>query len=262
VTRVLAGAKTNGKVVIFGKPETTSGRSFGIYGPGGIGKTTLAANAPGPVVFFDLDNSLRVLQIPGVQVVQGIETWQQMRDALLGDGWGEIKTLVIDSVTRAEELCVEHVLKTIKTEKGATAHKIEDYGYGKGYRFLYDTFLTLLSDLERHITQGRNVVMCLHDCTTSVPNPHGEDWIRYEPRLYTSDKNSLRLRTREWLDNLWFLGYDIAVDKSGKGQSSGTRTLWPDEMPHCMAKSRTIHTPMEVIPGDNSIWEAAFAAKE
>ena len=28
-----------------------------------------------------------------------------------------------------------------------------------------------------------NVILICHDCTATVPNPTGEDWLRYEPRL-------------------------------------------------------------------------------
>ena len=56
------------------------GHRIGIFGPGGIGKTTLAATAPGPVAFFDLDDSLPVLgpSLDGCDVrrVDGATDWQ------------------------------------------------------------------------------------------------------------------------------------------------------------------------------------------
>jgi hypothetical protein len=32
---------------------------------------------------------------------------------------------------------------------------------------------------------------------------------------------------------------DVNVNKEGKGEGGGTRTVYTSEMPHCMAKSRT-----------------------
>ncbi len=47
--------------VAFGAIEP-QGHRVGLFGPGGIGKTTLAATAPGPVGFIDLDDSLPILR--------------------------------------------------------------------------------------------------------------------------------------------------------------------------------------------------------
>lgn len=249
----LAGAKR----VAFGKIHSAAGHRVVLYGPGGIGKTTLATMAPGPVVFIDLDESLPRLaaQLERVPNVVEVSSWLDLRLSLQAEGWGEVKTIVIDSVTRAEELCVAHTLATVPHEKGHKVTKVEDYGYGKGYQFVFDTFLPLLGDLDRHCRAGRNVVLIAHDCTTNVPNPAGEDWLRYEPRLQSpnSGKASIRLRLREWADHVLFIGYDVAVDKEGKGRGNGTRTLWPAELPHCMAKSRTMQQELPVGAGDD-VW--------
>lgn len=237
--------------VTFGAPTTGGGHRIVLYGPGGIGKTTLATALPGPVVFIDLDESLGRLGAQA-QVAQA-ESWQGIRDALQADGWEGVKTIVIDTATKAEEMAVEHTLANTLQE-GKRSTSVEGYGYGKGYGYVFDTFLPLLADLDRHARAGRNVVLICHDCTATVPNPAGEDWIRYEPRLQSpnSGKASIRLRVREWADHVLFLGYDIAVGKDGKGQGSGTRTLYRSELPHCMAKSRTGADPIPLDGGD--VW--------
>ena len=236
------------------------GCRIGIFGPGGIGKTSLAASCPGRTAFFDLDDSLATLRPENVQVAEGIATWDDLRSTLQAPIWNEIDNIVIDSATKAEELDVAHTLATVPHEKGTKINRIEDYGYGKGYQFVYETFLTLLGDLDQHIRAGRNVLLLMHDCTANVPNPGGEDWIRYEPRLQAppSGKASIRLRAREWLDHLLFIGYDVAVDKDGKGKGYGTRTIYPCELPYCMAKSRRLDAPMEYIKNDTALWDALF----
>ena len=72
--------------VRFGKVRPNAGHRIVLYGPGGIGKTTLAATAPEPVGFIDLDDSLPIL-LPSlgkldVRRVAGIAGWQDIRDAL------------------------------------------------------------------------------------------------------------------------------------------------------------------------------------
>jgi hypothetical protein len=247
-----------------------SGHRIVAYGPGGIGKTMLATTAPGPVAFFDLDDSLGIIrmQLPAeiqqqLNRVGNISRWQDIRDALHLPGWDPIRTIVIDSATRAEELAVEHTLATVPHEKGHRVQRIEDYGFGKGYSHVYDTFLPLLGDLDQHARGGRNVILICHDCTASVPNPNGEDWIRYEPRLQSpsSGKSSIRLRVREWADHVLFIGYDIDVH-DGKAKGTGTRTIFPNELPHCMAKSRTLSQPLPLAKFDLTLWSKLFGAPQ
>lgn len=239
--------------VQFSKPSRAAGHRIVLYGPGGIGKTTLAAALPGPVVFFDLDESLGRLGIEAQTV--NAHSWADLRAALAAPGWDGIKSLVIDTGTRAEELAVADTLANV-LQDGKRSASVEGYGYGKGYGYVFDTFLPLLGDLDRHAREGRNVVLICHDCTSTVPNPAGEDWLRYEPRLQSpgSGKASIRLRVREWADHVLFVGYDVAVDKDGKGRGAGTRTLYRAELPHCMAKSRTGCDPIAIGADGAAVW--------
>ena len=250
--------------MVFGTIHGNAGHRAVVYGPGGIGKTTLTAQAPGPVAYVDLDDSLPRLRsalgdsLGNLRPVAGIETWNDLRGALQADGWDGIATIAIDSLTKAEELAVAHTLANVPHEKGHRVQRLEDYGYGKGYQHVFDTFLPLLADLDRHCRAGRHVVLICHDCTSTVPNPAGEDWLRYEPRLQSpnSGKASIRLRVREWADHVLFLGYDVDVSEDGKGRGIGTRTLYPAELPHCMAKSRTCGQAMAVGGGQDgaAVW--------
>lgn len=254
--------------IAFGKIATATGHRILLYGPGGIGKTTLAAQLPGPVAFIDLDESLPRLKrqfdaagIGGnVVPVEGVGDWQSLREALQSEGWECVRSLVIDTATRAEEMAIAHTLATVKGGDNKTPYtcgRIEDYGYGKGYQHVFDTFLPLLADLDRHCREGRNVVLVCHDCTSTVPNPAGEDWMRYEPRLQSpnSGKASIRLRVREWADHVLFVGYDVSVGKDGKGRGAGTRTLYTAELPHCMAKSRSTQEAIPVEGDGSAVWE-------
>ena len=253
------------KAVQFGEVAGSSGHRVLLYGPGGIGKTTLASQLPGPVAFIDLDESLPRLRsqleesgrMANIMPVTGIHNWQTLRDVIQSDGWEKVRSIVIDTGTRAEELAVAHTLENVLVD-GKRVTSVEGYGYGKGYGFVFDTFLPLLADLDRHARAGRNVVFVCHDCTSTVPNPAGEDWLRYEPRLQSpnSGKASIRLRVREWADHVLFVGYDVSVGKDGKGRGAGTRTLYSAEVPHCMAKSRTTQETIPLGEVGADVWGA------
>ena len=227
-----------------------------LYGPGGIGKSSLARLAP-RAIFLDIEEGTRNLDAPRVE---GIDSWNSLRACLQSSALDDYGTIVLDSATRAEEWAIAHTLATVATEKGDRVKSVEGYGFGKGYQHVYETFLLLLQDLDAHVRAGRSVVLIAHDCTASVPNPTGEDFIRYEPHLQApkSGKASIRERVFQWADHVLFLGYDVAV-KDGKGRGAGTRTIYPAEMPTHRAKSRTLADPV-VYSGadDGSIWTSIF----
>ena len=234
--------------VAFGSLTKAAGHRLVVYGTGGIGKTTLCAALHGPVAFIDLDGSLPVLGArlaeqglaDNIVPVEGVNDWGELMAALDADGWDAVKTIVIDTATKAEALALAWTLKTKPTDKGQYVNSIEGYGFGKGYVLVAETFNGLLTRLDRHARAGRNVVLVCHECTATVPNPEGEDWLRYEPRLQNppSGKASIRLTVKEWCDHLLFIGYDVDV-KNGVAKGGGTKTMYTSERPHCMAKSRT-----------------------
>ncbi len=229
-----------------------------VYGPGGAGKSTLASLTPSPVV-LDVEGGTKGIEV--ARVLDGIETWQGLRECLQSDALDGYSTIVIDSVTKAEEMAVAHTLATVPNERGQRMRNLSEYGFGKGDRHLYDTFLHLLMDLDRHVRAGRNVVLVAHVCTTPVPNPMSDDWLQYQPRLQTTKKgdNSIRERTFEWCDHVLFLGYDVAVAEGGKGIGEGTRTIWTSERPTHRAKVRGVEREIEPRPfegpRDGAIWQ-------
>jgi hypothetical protein len=238
----------------------STGRATGaqrllIYGCGGVGKSTLASLAPKPV-FLDVEGSTNRLDVARVS---GITAWADLRACLQSNALDDFKTIVIDSVTKAEEMAVEHTIQTVKHEKGHKVDSLTAYGFGKGVEHVFDTFLPLLMDCDRHVRAGRNVVLIAHACTTDVPNPFGDDFIQYQPRLQQTKKGnaSIRSRTFEWCDHVLFIGYDIA-SKDGKGLGGGTRTIFTKEQPTHQAKVRELDEAIDNRPYENatdgSIW--------
>ena len=249
-------------VVRFGAVGKKAGHRVSLYGPGGIGKTTLACLAEGKSAIVDADESLDVLS--GQLEEMGIEIpvlipasdFPSLRSNLQASGYDGIKNIILDTNTKIEEWCVAETVKTVRhPDKGTPVNSIEGYGFGKGFQFVFDKYLPLLADLDRHARAGRNVFLIMHECTSNVPNPNGEDWIRYEPRLQnpSSGKASIRLRVKEWCDHMLFFGYDVEVSKEGKAKGHGSRTLYTSEKPFCMAKSRTASSleSISIVHGDN-----------
>jgi len=216
---------------------------------------------PSPI-FIDLDegsNFLPVARLSDASGVNLIETWPDLISCLRDEThWAGCESIVIDTVTRAQEMAADFVIQTVKHEKGHTVSRIEDYGFGKGYVHIFGTFLSLFGELDRHIRAGRHVVLICHECVANVPNPAGEDWIRYEPNLQASARSNLRHKLKEWCDHLFFVGYDVYATDAGKGVGSGTRTIYPVEMPTHMAKSRKLADPIPYTQNDPTLWTQLF----
>lgn len=232
-----------------------------IYGPGGVGKTELCSlmNEVGlSPLFIDLEDGTKFLNVSRVAPESFNELRQVLQDDQLLDGFNAI---VIDSLTKAEEFAVAWTLANVPHEKGHVVKSVEGYGFGKGFTHVYESFLPLLGDLDTHVRKGRHVVCIAHECTANVPNPTGEDWIRYEPRLQspTSGKASIRHRVKEWADHLLYIGFDTAVSKDGKATGSGSRTIYPVELPTWWAKSRKLADPIPYQQGDAEVWRQMFS---
>lgn len=236
-----------------------------IFGSGGTGKSSLAANLKDVGIkplFLDIGEGTGFLDVDRIGAEQGLQTWDDLRAILHNHSlFHGFDAVVIDDLTKAEELAVRWTIENIGHEKKEKQiRSIEDYGFGKGLTHTYETFLQILGDLDAHIRAGRQVICIAHECCANVPNPGGEDFIRYEPRLQSpaSGKNSIRHRVKEWCDHMFFIGYDTIVDEDGKAKGGGSRTIYPTELPTHWAKSRCLSDPIVYDRGSSELWKLLF----
>jgi hypothetical protein len=239
-----------------------------VYGPGGVGKSTLACLAEGPVAFVDADESLGRLKsqllannIP-MPVRIPAHDYTSLRSALQASGYDKIKTVVLDTWEPVHIWIIADVLRS------HNAKSIEEVGggFGKGYVAAYERSLCVLSDLDKHARAGRNVIIIMHDVAQKVPNPAGQDFLRWEPNAQHTTQASTRYRMKAWADHVLFLTYDAFVEKQagdtkgqkvGKAKGVGERILHTAEMPHFMGKSRTTSESFTIELGA-SPWSEIF----
>ena len=217
-----------------------------LYGPGGVGKTTLASCLPAPV-FLDVEDGTRGLDVARDS---NIPDWHTLRGKLASIAQNPpkgLKTVVIDSATAAQELAKDHVVATRKTERGDQAKDIEGFGWGRGWSHVAEECNGLLADLDRLVERGLNVCLIAHEVAAPAPNPEGDEYQRWVPSLYAGTKAgaaSIRNRVYEWADHAVFLRFDVFA-KDGKAVGSGTRTAYTSPLATHVAKSRT---SLSVIP--------------
>ena len=228
-----------------------------LYGPAGSGKSTACANAQKigiKPLFLDLDNGSGELDVARIDPTP--ETFDEVRQILHGQALqGDHDMFVIDSFTRLERLIDRWVLENKKDSNGRYVSSIEGFGFGKGYTYIFEAFLLVLGDLDAIIRAGKHVVGVCHNCTAEVPNPDGETYIRYEPRLQQPAKIAqLRCQVIEWCGHLLFLDFDIAVNEKGKAVGGGTRTIYPEPRPSHLAKSHILSEPIVCEHDSAEIW--------
>ena len=185
----------------------------GIYGPEGIGKSTLAAQFPAPI-FADVEGGTTHLDVARFPRPQ---SWPDLVAAvnwLLTENH-EFKTLVLDSVDSLERL--------LSTEICRKANKdgLEDFGYGKGFTYLAEEFARFLTQLDRLRERGMHIVLIGHSTIRKFEAPDAAGaYDRYELKL----SKQLAALSKEWVDALLFVNYVTKVtEKDGKQKAVGGR---------------------------------------
>lgn len=220
--------------VISGKIEKA--KKVVLYGPEGIGKSSLASQFPNPI-FIDTEGSTTELNVDRLPKPS---SWTMLKEQV---NWvkqqaGRFKTLVIDTIDWAEMQCNEHVCSQ-HDKKG-----IEDFGYGKGYIYAseeFGRFLNLLSDV---IEVGINVVLTAHSHVVKFEQPDEMGaYDRYQLKLGQKTGSRTAALVKEWADMVLFINYktfSVATDDKGKkfkGQG-GARMVYSTHHPAWDAKNR------------------------
>jgi hypothetical protein len=214
------------------KGRLTQPKRVVLYGPEGIGKSTFAASAPGPIFLGAEDGTgeLDVVRFPFP------ETFAEVREAIrtLTLEKHDFQTLVIDTLDWIEPLIWSHCC----TRDGES--NIEGYGYGKGYVAAMDEWRALISDMER-LRQAKpmHVLFLAHSSIRSFKNPQGEDYDRFELKLHAKAAGLVK----EWSDAVLFANYETFAKKDEKtkrvrGVDTGARLVHTERRAAFDAKNR------------------------
>lgn len=206
-----------------------------IYGPEGIGKTTFAAQFPDSL-FIDTEGSTKEQDVARLPVPT---SWTILKEEVryVIQNPDVCRTLVIDTADWAEKLAIQSVLD--EHNKGG----IEDFGYGNGYRYVFEKFGELLNLLTDVIEAGINVVLTAHATLRKFEQPDELGaYDRYTMKLIDSPKTSIAAAVKEWADMVLFANYKTIIVTDSKTKKSkaqgGQRVMYTSHHSCWDAKNR------------------------
>lgn len=239
-----------------------SAKKVVVYGPEGIGKTTFASAFPDSL-FIDTEGSTKEMDVARLPTPS---SWTRIKEEVryVCQHPDVCKTLVIDTADWAEKMAIQAVLDE------HNKNGIEDFGYGNGYRYVFEKFGELLNLLNDVVDAGINVVLTAHATLKKFEQPDELGaYDRYSMKLIDSPKTSISAAVKEWADMVLFANYKTIVITDSKTKKTkaqgGQRVMYtthhscwdaknryslPDEIPFKYDEIRSVieDVPAQVAP--------------
>ena len=181
-----------------------------IYGPEGVGKSTLASLTPAPV-YLDTEGGTHHLDVIRLDAAS---TWDEITAAVaqLAKAPHPFKTLVIDTADWLEKRLSEHLCRK------ANKDSIEDFGYGKGWVLLTEEFARFLNSLDTLLARSMNVVFLAHSTVKKFEAPdQAGSYDRFELKL----SKQVAPLLKEWADLVLFANYVTRIAEKDSGKTRG-----------------------------------------
>lgn len=201
-----------------------------IYGPEGIGKSTLASQFPNPL-FLDMEGGTAQMD---VRRIEKPNSWPELIATVneVAKTQGICGTLVLDTADWTEGMLIGHICKVYNQKS------IESFGYGKGYTYLGEEWQKLMDAFTRVIEAGMNVTIIAHAKQRKIELPdQAGSFDHWEMKL----SRQVAPLLKEWSDLLLFLNYKtyiVTTDNNTRKAQGGKRVMYTSHNPVWDAKNR------------------------
>lgn len=206
-----------------------------IYGPHGIGKTTLGASAPNAVV-IQTEDGLGMLDVNHFPLAKTFTDVMEALTSLATDDH-DFKTLMLDSLDWLEPLIWKHTCAINSWES------IETPGFGKGYieaLYYWSDYLDAINYLRSQ--KRMTIIQTAHAEVKRYDDPTSDPYDRYQIKL----QKSAASKVLEHADVVFFANYRVSTTKSDaafgakktRAVGTGERLIFTEERPAFLAKNR------------------------
>lgn len=223
-----------------------------IYGPEGVGKSSLAADAG--ALFLDIEGGSGQLEVarypfnPGELDEFKPRDYEQVSaaiDDLIANPGHGFAAVCLDTGDALEALIHQHLCK----QGGVNSIEKVGGGFAKGYRAAVEELRRFQAKLDLVRAQGVTIIILAHSLTATFKNPEGADFDRYQLKVSDQKSSSFAGQLKEWCEIVGFLHFEGGSkklddnDKRARGWSSGRRIMQLAREAAWDAKWRLI-TPM------------------
>lgn len=238
-----------------------------IYGPPGVGKSSLAARFPKPVFVIDsqetgVEDLMEFGQIPKPVDVLEVDTYPGLLKTTneIAAGKTGARTAVFDSVSGFESLCFQyHCQENYDNDwskKGFLNYFQGPVGAAK------TDWPKWIDALVKVRAAGINVVVIGHSKLGPYANPWGADYDRFTPDM---DKRTWAI-THKWAQCILFYCYHVELEEKGlkvkPEEGSNQRFIFTEWTPQGDAKNRFGLEPIIDAGNDSKEaydnWKTAF----
>jgi len=175
-----------------------------VYGPPGIGKSSLASDFPN-VLFADVEDRLGHLDVKSVR----IETWEQLIEFLEYAKTCEFKSIALDTLDAIELIIRSKVAQKYGVKDFSDIPEKQNFAKWEdvfaNFRLLVDACVDLRN-------KGKNVVIVCHSEVKTVNDPMTVPYDRHQPKVQAKPFSLFR----EKVDDLFFIGKDVSAQKKEK----------------------------------------------
>lgn len=206
-----------------------------VMGTSGVGKTTLAANAPAPI-FIQTEDGLDGMDVSTFGVLKTFAEVMESLESLRTEDH-DFYTLAVDSLDHLEPLIWAQACKDNKWQD------MQSVPYGRGYAAAVDYWRAFLNAVDAlRDEKGMAFVGIAHSQVKRFEGPEHEPYDRYIPKLHR-DASAL---VQERMDCVLFANYKTSTTRTDagfnkkivRGIGSGERVLYTEERPAFIAKQR------------------------
>lgn len=219
------------------------------YGDEGIGKSSLAADAPVPI-FLDIEGRTRHLHVARYNfrpdegdegtVPRSLTEIEDALDDLITNKEHPFKTVVLDGLASLEALIFARIVDEAKArgernKAGKPIENIEDFGFSSGQKVAAQHWRSFLKRLEDvRFRRGMHVILLGHAEVDTFKNPKADDFGYYRPRIDVKAAAVLL----EKADVVGFVTYDDKVTRTGRKAigTAGNRVIYLEHSPTYRAK--------------------------